>query len=167
MIGLPNPWVILGTVALIASAAIGGHHYGYASAEKDAENKDLQKAIQVSEASQRAAAEIRMTDRNLQDAADLEREDNAKQITDLSVQLAAAVGELRKRPQRPDSANNVSKVAGAGPAGCTGAGLYAGDSEFLIRQAATAARITAQRDQCYRLYDKARQALDALAPASP
>ena len=44
-------------------------------------------------------------------------------------------------------------------AGSTGAGLYREDGVFLAGEAAAAARIGAERDQCARLYTQARDTL--------
>lgn len=91
------------------------------------------------------AAQIQKAEKTYQAAADkIEKEKNA-QINSINNQLVDAISELRKRPNRAQSASNGS---------CgTGATLFAEDAEFLTREAARADQIRAGLDACYKQYD--------------
>lgn len=91
------------------------------------------------------AAETATKEKTYQAAADkIEKEKNA-QIASINNQLVDAISELRKRPNRAQSAGNGS---------CgTGATLSAEDAEFLIREAARADIIRSGLSACYQQYD--------------
>lgn len=71
----------------------------------------------------------------------------------LSADLAAAVRELRNRPERPSS-GDVPKGAG-NPVGCTGASLYRQDAAALIREAGRADQLRTELARCTAAYDAA------------
>jgi hypothetical protein len=100
----------------------------------------------------------------LQVAADEDRRNHEKADDELRARIDVLAGELRKRPSRPvvqaGRADVHQQVAGPGPAGgCTGAGLYRDDAEFLAGKAALFESIRRQRDVCYIQYQRAQQAL--------
>lgn len=76
----------------------------------------------------------------------------------LAARADALARELRNRPERP-AAGSATAAAAAPAAGATGAGLYRPDAEFLAGEAAAAARIAVERDECRAQYDAAREAL--------
>lgn len=75
-----------------------------------------------------------------------------EQILNINARLADAVGRLSDRPDRPASGGQAASNP-APQATCTGAGLYRPDAAFLVREAAAAARIAAERDFCHERYD--------------
>lgn len=90
------------------------------------------------------------------DTARKEKND-AKKIAD--ARIAALTDSLRNRPERPTpGSGQAATVAKAGEGG-TGAGLYRPDAAFLVGDAAAAAQVGAERNECYRLYDAADAAL--------
>jgi hypothetical protein len=140
--------------AVLAVLAIGWkvHHSGVQSGRAEIRAEwDAQIAVQMQAAAKEAEANARETFRRLEVGAEAERKRNA-QVASLNARLADALGELRNRPERPAAA---SGPAGNPPAGasCTGAGLYRPDAEFLVREAARADRILAERDYCHDRYE--------------
>jgi arginyl-tRNA--protein-N-Asp/Glu arginylyltransferase len=95
------------------------------------------------------AAQTATAEKAHQAAADkIEKEKNA-QIASINNQLVDAISELRKRPNRAQSASNGS---------CgTGATLSAEDAEFLTREAARADIIRSGLSACYKQYDALTQ----------
>jgi len=75
------------------------------------------------------------------------------------------IRRLRNRPDRPeptDSGSGVPTVAGSGPtaSGCTGAGLYKPDGEFLAGLAADASRLQTALRSCQAAYKRAQDAVN-------
>lgn len=91
--------------------------------------------------------------------ADTTRKEKYEAVTTLDRRVAALLERLRlertPRPAAPEGAGLT--VASTGPSG-TGAGLHIEDGEFLVGEAAAAARIGFERDACIRLYNAARDA---------
>jgi hypothetical protein len=159
---LPNPWLILGLLALLTGVGLSaysrGHENGANSvqtawdAESQARAEENKKLIRKNEAETRA----------LQDAADAERKTSAEKYAAAQRSLTIALNGLRDRPERPGpGAADLPGAAGPGPS-CTGAGLYRGDAEVLIRLAASARTVADQRDACYRRYGEARDTLNRI-----
>lgn len=164
MIGLPNPWLVGGVLLALGAAGIGGYVRGEAAGRNEVQvawdRDNAKRALLASENEQRS----RDTQEKLQASADADRTRNAKTLADMDARLAAAVGELRKRPARPALAPGADpQAAGAGPQGCTGLGLYGPDAVFLAGEADTGARVKLQRDQCYAAYERADSALRSLS----
>lgn len=103
---------------------------------------------------------------DLQSKADKQRSAANAQMRDLDARLAAAVDSLHNRPERPN-AGSVPEVAPAG-VGCTGAGLFAADAQFLIREAGRADRLRARAETCEAAYSAARDTLASWSkPSQP
>ena len=80
-----------------------------------------------------------------QQATDQIRKEKDAQIASINNQLVDAIGQLRSRPNRAQSAANGS---------CgTGATLSAEDAEFLVREAARADVLRTALSACYQQYD--------------
>jgi hypothetical protein len=75
-----------------------------------------------------------------------------EQILNINARLADAIGRLSDRPDRP-AIGGQAPINPSPQAACTGTGLYRPDAAFLIREAAAAARIAAERDYCHDRYD--------------
>jgi hypothetical protein len=91
------------------------------------------------------------------DANNLRKTKNA-QIAKLNSDLAVALGRLHDRPARPGE-GDLPGPAGAGPTGCTGAGLFRPDAEFLTRKASERDTIAVLLEQCQTQYNDASAAL--------
>lgn len=90
----------------------------------------------------------------------LRREKDA-QLFDVNTRLTAAVDSLRQRPQRaPSAPGDVPQPPRAECKGATGSELAREDGEFLAREAARAARVSAALGECYAAYDRAKAAID-------
>jgi len=108
---------------------------------------------QYAEASRKAEADARATERKWHDHAAELGATKDEQIRDIGSKLDAALASLRDRPSRP--IGNVPSTSTACKGG-TGAGLYRDDGEFLARLASRAATIAAERDYCYARYNDLR-----------
>jgi hypothetical protein len=93
----------------------------------------------------------------LQATIDTQRSQANAQINALNSSLASAIAGLRERPARPNG-SDLPQHPSSGE-GCTGAGLYRPDAEFLTREAARAKQLQIRLDQCYGAIDAAREAI--------
>lgn len=109
---------------------------------------------QYAEAARKAEADARATERKWQDQANETAKAKDETILNINARLDDALGELRNRPSRP--AGDVPSTSSTCK-GTTGAGIYAEDSEFLIREAARADRLRAALSACYQTYDALRK----------
>jgi hypothetical protein len=102
------------------------------------------------------------TSQALQDKAAEQRKATNDQINRINRAHLLALERLRNRPERPvASGGGVPKVtpAGATAGGCTGAGLFRGDSYFLTGVATDANKLRAGLQACTAQYNAAREAL--------
>jgi len=155
-----TPLILLAIKAgalLLAVAAVVGAYRWHANglreegraevrAEWTTERTRQLEAARANDAEQRRIEQRRQS---LQAEAD-ERKTHA--IHDLDQRLAAAVGELRNRPERPAAASGTGGDPPARQA-CTGAELYRPDAEFLVREAARAQRVLIERDDLWEKYN--------------
>lgn len=109
---------------------------------------------QYAEASRKAEADARATERKWQDHANETAKAKDETILNINARLDDALGELRNRPARPagDVPGTASTCKGA-----TGAGIYAEDAGLLIREAARADKLRAALAACYSQYDAISQ----------
>lgn len=103
-----------------------------------------------------AAVKAQKASIELQASADKTRQEKDEKINDINARLAAALSELRKRPNRPA---NPPEYTGSEQA-CTARELYREDAEFLTREAARADSILAERDYYYQQYEEVRKKLN-------
>lgn len=109
----------------------------------------------------------------LQDLANDERNKREKAETARAADRQRFLSELRDRPSRddrPEGLGDVPGPAGARPAGCGGARgdeLGREDAGVLEGQFDLARRITADRDTCRTLYNKARDEIRRLKGQPP
>jgi hypothetical protein len=88
---------------------------------------------------------LRDKEHQYQASADQIRKEKDAQIKAINTQLVDAVSELRKRPSRATKASIGQN--------CNGAGLFAEDAEFLVRESARADEIRVALQSCYKQYD--------------
>ena len=154
----------LGVAAVIIVVAVGAawkwRHGGVVQgraeiqAQWDAEKLDIAKqTLRVYENNTR-------TEQNLIASSETTRRTKDARIAQLDANLIIALNGLRDRPERPSNPG-LPTPAGNGetPSGCTGAGLFRPDSEFLTRLAASADKLRTNLAACYERYDAAREAL--------
>ena len=144
-----NPWALLGGVVLAVAAFFYGQHIG----EQAIKLEMADQRANASENARHVEAGFRAKERaNAQTLSDIEKAARDAQKS-LSDQLAAAHRELRNRPERP-TGDAVSKSP-AGGLGCTGAGLYAPDAQFLVGESARANKLRIDLAACQAKYDEA------------
>lgn len=105
----------------------------------------------------------RLKEQTLQAQIDQLRRSKNEQKKRLSVDLAAAVDSLSKRPARDSGSLSTDTGAGSGTS-CTGANLFREDATFLVREAARADQLLADLKQCQDSYAKARAATIKVTP---
>lgn len=133
----PKVWIALALAAALAFSHVFVYRAGRAAIRSQWDQQIAKDVIAA-----------RAKEQQLQDQANESEKAKDEQIQTINARLDAALGELRKRPQRPAV---MPKDSGAG-CRTTGAGLYRDDGDFLARLAARADAIAAERDACYRQY---------------
>lgn len=86
-------------------------------------------------------------------------------ISRLTIERDTLAVSLRNRPERPARTSGAAPVAPTCQ-GATGAELYRGDGEFLVRYASRAETHRIELGKCYAQYDDARAQLSAYANAT-
>lgn len=147
MAALLNPrfWIGLGVAIALTLAGAFIYRAGKAAVRKDF---DAYRLAQT-QALQKAEAQHRAKEQEWQDSANQTTKAKDEAIQNIHARLDDALGKLRERPARP-----ASGPVPAPPGNCpstTGAQLLRDDAEFLVRLAARADTIAAERDACYAL----------------
>lgn len=102
----------------------------------------------------------RATEQALQDKADQQQKASNAEINRINRAHALALERLRDRPERPGGADMPQAAAiGSAATGCTGAGLFRSDGEFLAGLAADADKLRDSLQSCQVKYNAAREAL--------
>lgn len=100
----------------------------------------------------------------LQATADKERGTLNAHILSIDLERDELLRRMRARPARPaEGGAGVPPDTGSGP-GCTGASLFAPDSEFLTREAARADAIRARLASCESAYERAKNTVNPAGP---
>ena len=152
-------WVVAAVLAVagLQTLRLGYAETKYANLETRIANRDAERERERGQ----DLILARQTESELTTAADTARQEKNEAIKNADRRVAAIHDSLRNRTERPQpGSSGTTPVASAG-AGATGAGLYREDGFFLAGEAAAAAQIGLDRDQCYVLYSKARDALKA------
>lgn len=152
-----HKWFII--IALVGVAFAGGKLYSY--------HKSALEAARQSVITQYDQQDVQELERQL-DASNallVLNQDNhekyAQKLRDDNSRLQSTIDSLRKRPQRPTAGQVVNNPTSCETTG-TGAGLYREDAEFLIREAARANSVVAERDHYYSAYTRAEAKLKEL-----
>lgn len=136
-IGWPLLWI--GTL-------FGALIFGYINGREHVQAEwDSEKAVTVTAQHDKEVA--------LQANMDKLREDKNRETAKLRNTVAALTDSLRNRPERPAVPSSTS--AGDGATGCTGAGLYKPDGEFLVGESARADQIRLALITCQKAYQDA------------
>lgn len=157
--------------AVVALLAVGCQGRAAHRADLAQAKSETAAVTQTLERERRAAADrareesdaARAREQALQKEADAARKADQNEIRRIAAQRDRALDELRRRPARPPAsaaADSVPPNPGAGPtaAGCTGAGLYREDAEFLVGESARSETLRAALLSCYAAHDRARAA---------
>ena len=149
----PRQWLL--AIAFLGAVVVGvkfwehrlvqrGYDEGYAKASQVYKDRD---ALAKAEADTKTA--------KLQADVDKARKEKTNAIANLRAQLAADLGRVRQRPERPA---NLSEASGDGQTagGCTATQLYREDAELALRESLRAETIRLDLLACYAQYDRAR-----------
>ena len=145
-------WVKLGSILALVLALIGIHEYLKYSAVKEAvatiehEYQDKMEA---------AKQEALRKEKDLRDSQIAAMEKKNEEIKAIDAKLGIALGSLQFYKK---CATDSSFSSSSGKA-CPGRELSREDAEFLIREAARADAVVAERDYYYGRYEAARRAL--------
>lgn len=156
MTALLNWRVWAAVMVAIALAASHWKVYKLGGAEIRAEQAT--ERLEISKQTVRLMENNTLAEDELRDKANTLRRAKNAQIERLNTDLATALDGLRNRPERPGE-GDLPEAAGAGPTGCTGAGLFRPDAEFLTRKATERDTIAVLLDECQAKYTNARNAL--------
>lgn len=166
MIGLLSPVVLRAVaVAAILAALAWGYHL-WANHQREIGRQEIRAEWQADKLARAETTRLLLMARDkattqLQVTADKERQALNAKNRSINRDLADALGRLRDRPERPADRpggvpeNPGTATAGPGNGGCTGAGLFKPDSEFLARAFADAARLQAALRSCRADYERA------------
>lgn len=141
----PRVWLAFAVAAALAFSHFFVYRAGKANVRADFDAYRLAQAAAL----QKADAAYREKEQAWQDSANQTTKAKDEAIQNIRARLDDAIGKLRDRPQRP-----ASGPVPAPPGNCpstTGAQLLRDDAEFLVRLAARADTIAAERDACYAL----------------
>jgi translation initiation factor 2B subunit (eIF-2B alpha/beta/delta family) len=143
----------------LAGSAWYGHSRGVQSGMSQIQMQwDAERAATLA-AQAEELMKARQTEQALQKAINRIRQEKTREATRLANDYASVINSLHDRPEARAGASGVPDSPNAG-VGCTGAGLAKGDSEFLARYGADAARLQLALDACQAAYDSVRQALN-------
>jgi len=157
-----NPYFIAGSVIAVVLAYGAGHWQGDTAGQAKVQQAWDKQAKELAEAHAVAIAAAREREQELQQGANNDREEKNKQLREANARVAALTNVVRERADRPAETGSVPGTPGAGPAsaGCTGAGLYRPDGEFLIGEAAAGRQCQALLKECragYERFEKLRR----------
>lgn len=136
MIGLPNPYVLLGValaaVAIAAGSYVKGHNDGYQSLKADWDDQQVRQQAEYAERWRLQAEDLKAL------AAEKQKEQVTyeQNLRAVSVQRDALLASVRNRPER--AAVPASGAAAEACTGATGRELSRPDAEFLARLAGRA-----------------------------
>ena len=156
----PRVWFELALFAFLGLFCWWGYNMIYDRGAASIQTKwDIEK-LQVAQQTARIQANALEITKNLTSSMESQRSQTNEQLDSLNNHLADALNGLRNRPDRPSKSNMPSNTADTKSAtGCTGAGLYRPDGEFLSRYANDTARLQLELKACYTNYDTAREAV--------
>jgi hypothetical protein len=147
----PKVWIAIALAGVLAFS----HFFVYRAGKAQVRTAwDEQKLVDA-EAWRKAEAASREREQSLQTQANETNKVKDAKIRKITAARDDAIERLRNRPERP--ADFVPEAPGTAR-GATGAGLFRGDSEFLVRLGSSADAIAAERDACYRQYEQIRAA---------
>lgn len=154
---------IAAVAALLAMLSAGVwkiYHSGVVAGRAEVQAQWNVAKLAQNEADAKAEADSLTRERQLRTDADNIRRTKDEKITELNHTVAAALERLRKRPERPAQGNLPSDPAADPNAGCTGAGLYKSDGEFLIGESSRADLVLIDLAQCQGQYEAAFRAVN-------
>lgn len=154
-----NPYFLLGAVLAVIVAGSTGYLKGESAGKATVRSEWNEERRQLAEQHAKDEAAAREKEQQMQAEADRMRKEKDEQIRNSEDRAAALANSLRERTERPAASSSPAKgaVAGQAPAGCTGAGLYRADGEFLAREAARGNQLRAALKECYARIDTLTQ----------
>ena len=150
----PKVWLELALVAVLVFCGWYAYNAIYDRGAASVQAKWEAEKLATAQASAKVTADALATTKALADAASKRDGETNAQISKLNTSLATAIAGLSNRPARPDSGSVPGAASdGKGQPGCTGAGLYKDDGQFLARYARDTAELQLRLKACYAQYD--------------
>lgn len=156
----PRIALALGLLALLGYSLWWAGSALYAAGERNVQVKWDADTIERNEATIAAAADAREREQVLRDRITRNNQERRNAETKLVADYAAVIASLLHRPDRPSE----GAASPGAPAGCTGAGLYRPDGEFLAGEAARADRLRLALRSCEDDYDEVKKAVNGWSP---
>ena len=142
-------WIKLSLFVALLSATLTFH---FLTVAKYKEIEKLEATIALQEEQKKS---LEKQGEIVLEAMKVEQEKN-EQIQTLSAESERLRLSLQQRPSRPAPEVIYSQA----PSSCTGRELYKEDGEFLVREAARADKLIAERDYWYKQYEQVRKKLN-------
>jgi hypothetical protein len=162
----------LGVVAVALVAVTAGlwkvRHSGVVAGRAEIQTEWNADKAAVAETNRLLIADNSRKTAQLQTNSDRERGVLHARLHSASLELDESLRRLRERPSRPaESSDGVPPVAGPGldAPGCTGAGLFAQDGEFLAREASRANALRTRLAYCEDRYRAAQTLINSVGAA--
>jgi hypothetical protein len=147
----------IAVAAAIALALAAGYWKAYTSGKQAVQLEWDAATAQATAAALAAEQAARAKEQELQGKADAIRRTKNAEIQSLSLRVDEYARRLQNRPDRPSSDNLPTPAGtGASTSGCTGAGLFRRDGEFLTGLAADADRLRIALSACQAAYKSVR-----------
>lgn len=146
-------WIKLGIVGVLLGALATYHYTALEAAREEVRTEYSQKLLNEQNKSLEKQGEIVL------EALKIEQEKN-EELKRIDAYAASLLSSLQNRPSRTDNSSTPSVESS-----CTGRELYKEDGEFLVREAARADTILAERNYWFEQYENARIKLKELLDA--
>ena len=176
---LVRPWLKYLAVAIAVLAAVwawnrwldgrdeAAFKRGYTAGQTEVQGRwDTERGQQMEDQAKRERA-ARATETALRTQIDRNRKASDEKLRTIVAARDRDLEQLRNRPARPPDPEPGGAVPanpgadGTPAAGCTGAGLYRPDGEFLVREAARAVEVTEHLRACYAHVDEIERRVNA------
>ncbi len=146
-------WIKIGIAGVLLGALATYHYTALEAAREEVRTEYSQKLLNEQNKALEKQGEIVLQ------AIKIEQDKN-EEIVRINAYAASLLSSLQNRPSRSDS-----PAASPVESSCTGRELYKEDGEFLVREAARADTILAERNYWFEQYENARIKLKELLDA--
>lgn len=152
-----NPYFIAGSVVAIVMAYGVGHWQGDDAGQAKVQAKWDQEKAKLAEEYASNVAKMREKEQAMTEASAVIMEKKNHELREINARAIALSNSLRQRPERTESSNVSSAAASSADSEwCTGARLYRQHAEAFAREAAIAAELQIELQNCKKQYDDIR-----------
>ncbi len=144
------------TITLLATTVWYAYSSGRQSGMSLIQSRWDAEVAQMAQAQAEEIMKARQREKALEALIARQREEHRREANRIAARYRSDIERLRDRPEARADFGGVPGAADSG-AGCTGAGLARPDGEFLVRYAASAARLQSALNACVTAYDEVRR----------